>query len=64
MPTRPIDLTLQILQHATDLTIACVRPDGGFSHPTHADGEAYKGSDVFNAWFDIISHRAQDDLDR
>ncbi|HEX8234271.1 MAG TPA: hypothetical protein VF559_13105 [Caulobacteraceae bacterium] len=64
MPTRPIDLTLQILQYATELTIASARSEGGFSHPAHVDDERYKGADVFNAWFDFLSRRVQEDLDR
>ena len=64
MPTRPIDLTLQVLQHATELTIASARPDGGFSHPSQSDDQPYKGADVFYAWFDLLSHRVQQDLDR
>ncbi len=63
MPTRPIDLTLQILQHATDLTIACARPDG-FVSPGSIESEPSKGVDVFGAWFEILSRHAQDEMDR
>lgn len=64
MPTYPIDLTLQLLKHATDLTIACARPEGGFVSPGSADNEPAKGVDVFGAWFETLARRAQDDLDR
>ena len=64
MATLPIDLTLQILQHATDLTIACARPDGGFLSPGSTENEPAKGVDVFGAWFETLSRRAQEGLDR
>jgi len=63
MPTHPIDLTLQILQHATDLTIACARPDGGFTSPGSTENEPAKGVDVFGAWFETLSRRAQNEMD-